>query len=648
MESRDHEQEKIERLRRAMYSREMSPKLKERERREMDEIRPIVGEDWQRHEPQLENTMVAPRTIGMARKVLWWVLAGAVLFFIAAGGFFVYYFALGTGASPASPNNIDITISGPPQIAGGEATELQVTVTNRNQVSLQLADIVITYPTGTRSPTDLSTDLSNQRISLGTIEPGGKRQGTISAIFSGSSSSDANVKVDLEYRLAGSSALFVASSEYHSTFSSSALSVTVDGNNETISGQPIAFTVTVASNANTTVKDALLAVSYPFGFVLTSATPAAKTAGVWELGDLAPGQKRDITIRGTLSGESGDQRVFRFSSGTRAKPQDTTIKTNLADSTFKMKISEPFLGLAVAVNKTSGASAAVSPGDNVNAVVSWQNNLPTAITDAVIVARLSGIQIDGATVHSIDGFFRSTDDVVLWDKTTTNGVFANIAAGAKGTVGFSFQMPSSDVLKNIRDPYLTITVNAAGKRLSEDGVPENLQATASQRVALASDLKLTAQGLYYANPFGSSGPMPPKSGTETTYAVVFTLTNTTNKIEGAKLKATLPAYVRWTGIYSPATEKISFNQNDGTFSWDIGTIEPGVGLNGIPPRQAAVAIGFTPSTSQIGQEPILLQTIGLTGTDSSTGQAVKKTVKNVTTNIVGDPGFSATNATVVR
>src|SRR3989338_1468368 len=259
-----------------------------------------------------------------------------------------------------------------------------------------------------------------------------------------------------------------------------------------------------------------------------------------------------------------------------------------------MNISEAFLGLAVSVNKAgAGAGATVSPGDTVNALVSWQNNLSTSIADAVIVAKLSGIQIDGSTVRSVDGFFRSSDNAVLWDKTTSSGALANLSAGAKGVVSFSFEVPQSEALKNIRDPSLTITVNASGKRVSETGVPENLQATVSERVLVASDLRVTAQGLYYANPFGSVGPLPPKAGSETTYAIVFTLTNTTNKIGGAKLKATLPPYVRWVGIYSPASENLTFNQNDSTVTWDIGGIEPGGGMNGAPPRQAAIAIRFT-------------------------------------------------------
>ncbi len=96
-------------------------------------------------------------------------------------------------------------------------------------------------------------------------------------------------------------------------------------------------------------------------------------------------------------------------------------------------------------------------------------------------------------------------------------------------------------------------------------------------------------------------------------------------------------------------------------TWDLGDIEPGVGLNGSTPRQAAIAIGFTPSTFQIGQEPSLLQRIQLWGIDTSKAEVlmkmnpgarvvpeVLKTAKDITTNIAGDPGFSAANSTVVK
>ncbi|OGG58602.1 hypothetical protein A2765_02675 [Candidatus Kaiserbacteria bacterium RIFCSPHIGHO2_01_FULL_56_24] len=646
------EQERIQRLREAMYSRKLEPLIKEKPRRELELTPPPVGEEFIREEPLLQRSAVAPRSIRFTRVLIRWFIVGATAFFVGAAGFFAYYFFLGGGSTLVSPGNIDISVSGPLQVASGSPTELQVAVVNRNRAALELADLVITYPSGTRSPVDLSTDLPSQRISLGNIEPGGRRQGTVSAVFSGVEGERGVIKIELEYRLANSSSIFVAKSNYQIVFASSPLSLSVVGNNETVSGQPIEFKVSIASNADSAVKDVILNMSVPFGFTLSYSDPQAQkgtNGNLWVLGDIAPGQKKAITIRGVVNGESGDERVFRFTAGTRKDAQTTAVTTTLADYAHHLMVSRPFLGLAVALNKDMvGGSAVVAPGETVNVSVSWENNLSTEVTDAVIVAKLGGIEIDGATVHSSDGFYRSSDKVVLWDKTTTRGVLANLPSGAKGTLNFTFQMPNDDVLSQMRNPALSISVHAAGKRVSEKGVPETLQSTATQNIKLASDLQLIAQGLYYSNPFGSSGPMPPKADTETTYALVFSVTNTTNRITNGVVTATLPPYVRWTGIYSPSSEEITFNQSDSTVTWKVGTIEPGTGVDGALPKQAAIAIGLTPSTSQIGQQPVLIRGVTLKGVDEATGATVTRVADDITTNISGDPGFSAGSANVVR
>ena len=635
-----------------MYSRKLEPLIKEKPRRELEITPPPVGEEWMREEPLLQRTTVAPQSIRWIRVLIRWAIIGGTTFFIGAAGFFAYYFFLGGGSTQVSPGNIDISVSGPLQVASGSPTELQVAVVNRNRAALELADLVITYPSGTRSPVDLSTDLPSQRISLGNIEPGGRRQGTVSAVFSGIEGERGAIKIELEYRLANASAIFVSTTNYQVVFASSPLSLSIEGNNETVSGQPIEFKVSVGSNAESAVKDVLLNVSMPFGFTLSYSDPAmqkGKDGNLWVLGDIPPGGKKIVTIRGVMSGESGDERVFRFKAGTRKDAQETVLSAILADYAHHVTVSKPFLGLAVTLNKDIvGGSAVVAPGETVNVAIAWENNLTTEVTDAVIVARLGGIEIDGASVHSSDGFYRSTDKVILWDKTTTRGALATLPSGAKGSLNFSFQMPTSDALANIRNPSLSLSVQAAGRRVSETGVPETLQSTAVQNIRLASDLQLIAQGLYYSNPFGSSGPMPPKSNTETTYALVFSVTNTTNKIQGGVVTATLPAYVRWVGIYSPSSEEITFNQNDSTMTWKVGDIDAGVGVNGALPKQAAIAIGFTPSTSQIGQQPILIRDVKLTGKDEATGVSVTRTADDITTDINGDPGFSSGNANVVR
>ncbi|MBM3260980.1 hypothetical protein FJY93_01035 [Candidatus Kaiserbacteria bacterium] len=657
----DHEKEKIERLRRVMYSRALSGKIKDKERRALEEHPEIVGEDWVHPEDSTPAAIIAPRGITFLRTFLHGLLMVAALFFTGSILFFAYYFTFGAGSLSASANNIDIIVSGPPQISGGEPTELQVSITNRNRVPLELSQLIVTYPDGTRSVSDLLTPLVSVRQDLQVIQSGETKQGVLNAVFAGQAGEHKAVKVELEYRLSGSNAIFVAAREYSLLFGTSPLSVSVDGNTSTISGQPVEMIVTVSSNADAAVRDVVLRADYPFGFSLTSTQPEADEAGVWKLGDIGPGQKRSVVIGGTILGEMGDDKVFNFTAGGRANSSSTAIETQFAEMPFRIGVAQPFLGLSLSINRSATTSSILAPGDVAQVIISYTNNLPGQITDAVIVARLSGIEIDGTTVQSADGFYRSTDNVMLWDKSTTDGRLAVIPSGERGAVTFSFKIPDSATLANTSNPFIDISVNAKGNRISDADAPQNLQAATIGHIAVASDLQLSAQGLYYQNPFGTVGPMPPKAGQETNYAIVFTIKNTTNRITKAKVTATIPPYVRWLGSHAPAHESLAFNQNSSVFTWDVGDIEPGVGLNGSVPRQIAIAIGFNPSTSQIGQQPILLQGVTLTGIDESTGGKVVRTTRpEVTTDLIRvskssgqvvvgtDSGFNPDHAAVVK
>ena len=192
-----HDEEKIERLRNAMYSRTLSQQIHDRDRRQLTVPRQVVGNDFTKPERQLAGSLVAPRAIGWARTVLSWFLGVAILFFIGALGFFAYYFTIGGGSMDASASNIDIAVAGPPQVSGGDLTTLQVVVTNRNSVPLELSELAFSFPSGTRSATDYTTDMPTQRVSLGTIAPGESRRGEIPAVFSGIAGSRANVKVEI-------------------------------------------------------------------------------------------------------------------------------------------------------------------------------------------------------------------------------------------------------------------------------------------------------------------------------------------------------------------------------------------------------------------------------------------------------------------
>lgn len=656
-ESNDFEKQKIERLRRAIYSRSISGDIRERPRHAMSEREETLDEEWKDQETVVAGVHVAPRLIGATRRLLWWSLLASVCFFIAAVGIFGYYFTFGAGSNPANPANIDIVIAAPPQVAGGERAELQISITNRNRVPLELSELVVTFPPGTRKESDYETELLTLRQALGTIPPGERRQGTVAAVFAGAAGEKKTVRVALEYRVEGSNAIFVAENEYTLTFTSSPLSITVAGNDETVSGQPLEFTIDLTSNVAAPQSDVLVKVDFPFGFKFVRANPAPLSGTLWSVGDFAPGERKKIEIEGTLAGEQGDTRVFQVTAGT-GDAKEASITNRLAADTHTVHIAHSFIGLAMSANQQAG-QAVVRPGETVRVQIDYQNNLPTEVLDAILVARISGTPISGASVKAEEGFYRSSDNSILWDKTTTGGELARLAPGARGSVIFTFAMPDSEALANVANPRLDISLSAAGKRLAESGVPQSLQSTAQQSVRVSSAVGFKAQALYYANPFGQSGPIPPKAGAETNYALVFTVVNTTNKVVNARVTAELPLYVRWLGLRAPGSENLSFNQLSGTFTWDIGEIAAGAGFSDANPRQLAVAVALAPSESQKGTQPVLMRNVRFTGTDAETGVEIVIDLKpDVNTNLAQyarnsdivdagvDPGFRAGDSTV--
>ncbi len=658
--------EKIDRLRRAMYSRSLSPKLKDRERRAFDPEENALPDDWNHEDEELPKTMVAPRGITLIRSALWWLLTIAIIFFACAVLFFIYYFTVGGGSTGTSPSNISIVVSGPPQIQSGSQTELEVSITNHNSVPLQGASLVVTYPDGTRSATDYTTSLPDLEQDLGTIAPNQTKQGVVYAVFNGTQGSPGDVKVELQYQLNGSNSTFTADSDYAFTYSSSPISIVVTGDSQAISGQPFQITATISSNATAPINDLLLQATLPFGFNLTSTSPSVTNGNLWQLGTLSPGQKDTVTLTGVLTGEEGDNRVFNFSAGTRSSAASSTVQVPLATSQLPVTISQPFLGLAVAVNGSTSTVSDVAPGDRVNVSISYVNNLSSTITGATVVAKLSGEPIVGTSTLSENGFYRSSDNTILWNQTTDPDL-ASIAPGATGVLTFSFQVPEGSTLQGVSSPTIGMSINAAGNPVAVNGVPQTLQSVAQRTIAIASNLQFSATALYANSPYGQTGPLPPQANTETRYAIVFSLTNTTNTIQNAVLTAAMPPYVRYTGKCSPAsvcdpsTGKLSFNSTNGTITWDIGDIPPGVGVDGTSPDVVAFEVGFTPSTSQVGETPTLLQNISLTGTDESTQQEVNlKARPDITTNlndpalsdpnmqVSTDPNFSGIKATVVQ
>ncbi|MDP3962520.1 MAG: hypothetical protein Q8Q03_01485, partial [bacterium] len=278
----------------------------------------------------------------------------------------------------------------------------------------------------------------------------------------------------------------------------------------------------------------------------------------------------------------------------------------------------------------------------VKATVSWFNNLSTAVIDGEIHVKLSGSAFDKISVAPGEGYYRSADNEIVWNKITT-GNLANIGPGEGGSVSFSFTPRDfSTPSRPVANPNLSLDVNVQAKRLSENNVPENLVSSAKRLMKISSRLSLASRLVRSQGAFANTGPIPPSAEKQTTYTVIWTVDNTANTVTGAQVRALMPAYVKWTGKTSPAGEDITYNSNTGEVIWNIGNVDAHT-LNSSRTRQVAFQIAIEPSVAQVGQTPVILQDTVLRGRDDYTGENLTSTAPSLTTRFSSDPAYKEGN-----
>lgn len=625
---------RIDNLRERLYSREHEGELK-KGRRSFHKQDLGISETWK---PAEENEEHMSKQKIPFIKIL---LIVSVVFFAGAvllSSFFLFQIP------SISPQNVVIEIIGPATVGGGDELGLQIAVINKNPVPIYAVDLLVEYAGGTRTVGDISVEFLRHEETLGTIESGREMKRTVRAVLFGEENSVQDIKVIVEFRVDGSSATFFNEAVHQVTLTTPPLSLVIDSLKETVSGQDISFTVIVKSNSQNVIKNTLLQIEYPFGFKFGSAVPPPDFAErLWHLGDILPEGEKKITFKGRLFGQDGEERVFRFAAGLESKSDPNILGTAFINTIESIFVKRPFISVNLALNGDSGEDFVARTGQPIRADILWENNLQTQVFDAEIEVSLLGNIVDKASVTVEDGFYQSVTNTILWDRQTKKKL-SSISAGEKGSVSFTFSAlgPESGIL--FRNPEIQIDVTVRGKRLSDAQVLEEITSTLTRRVLIASDLVLFGKVLHSTELFGDSGPIPPQAEQATTYTIRWKVTNSSNRIADGKVVATLPSYVEWMNVTSPASEEITYNPIGGEITWDLREISRGTGTS-IAPREVSFQIRIVPSISQIGIVPILVNLQTLSGFDRFVVETLTQT-SNILSTDLKEPG-AGTNKSVV-
>ncbi|MDB5264898.1 MAG: hypothetical protein JWN64_469 [Parcubacteria group bacterium] len=531
-------------------------------------------------------------------------LGGAAVFFVLAA--LVAAALIFFGGRSISTEHVLVDVSGGVAIGSGDSVSLQISVKNDNPAVMTNPTLSVEFPDSARSSDDPTMPAQRYMDSLGDLAPGATAERTVRAVFFGNENDKIVLPIRIEYHTPGSNAVFVKETSYELTITSSPVSLSVETLSQTSSGQELVLAVRIRSNAQVALNDVALLPAYPSGFIKTEQSVPSSNVLI-PIGTLTPGEERVITVRGTLSGENGEERVFHFTAGTRRDADSISLSVPYTSAEASVTLTKPFLATTLSIDRNTADRPTVEAGAVVPAIVSWINTLQTSLTDAQITVKLGGNALDPNSVHISGGYYRSADTTIIFNRETDTAL-ANLAPGDTGNGSFSFETKSAGALKSLTNPTVTITVAAAGRRIGESNVPETITSTMTRTVLVASNFSLDTKAVRTSSPFANSGPFPPKVGQETTFTVVWSLGNSVNTVKGAKVTAVLPSYVRYTGMMSPAGSNLEYNDTTRTLTWNAGEVSAS--------KVLSFQVGLLPTDSQRGTSPLLLANQQFSGTDT--------------------------------
>lgn len=592
-------------------------------------------------------------SITRPRRPEFWTVQTLTKFFMGAIGFFILAllvagFFLFRGSNVVSNANIELAVTGPTVIKSGDRLDLGIAITNKNRSDLETADLIIEYPAGTRNPNNPSQELTRTRESLGVIKPGQTLVHGVRAILFGAEKSEPVVTMRLEYRLAGSDAIFEKEKTYQVQLADSPVSINLTLPPEINSNKTVEATVEVVTNSPTILKNVALLALWPPGFTLKQSSVEGETNGastLWRLGDMAPGGKRSFKISGVLTGQDEELKSFRFQMGILADKEATKLASVYTDTFKSVLIKKPFIGLALSLDDDTATEHVAAIGSGIRAQIDWGNNLPVDVTEGKIQLSFTGEALRRASVSVNDGFYRSTDNTVVWDQSSVPAL-SLIRPGDRGTLQLTFGSNPLSGANYLKNPTIGVNLIFTGRQNNNGRPGESVETKINRVVKLAAGFKAGARLLYHDGPYENVGPIPPQADKETTYTVVWSVGTAANDVKDVKLKAILPANVRWLGEVTPGTEKMAFNEVTRELSWEAGYLATG-SKGEFKGKEVAFQVGVTPSVSQIGDSFNVLERLTAAGTDTFTNTTVSQGLEALNSRFSTDSGFRANDDRVI-
>ncbi len=557
-----------------------------------------------------------------------WPTLLVIIVLMILGGFGAYYYLSSQG--DATADKIAIDINAPKNMEGGGRITWDISITNNNKKSLEGAELGFEYPEGAR-PLEESNSGLRVRKTIGHINPNETVKLTFDAFLFGEKDEIKEARMSMEFRSQDSNAILTKDSNFQTVISASPVGIAFEIPAQLQNGQDVQFKVNYVSLAKDTIGDMTLQMEYPFGFEYKNAIPNSPDAGkTWEIKGLKPNDHGTIVINGTISGEDLEDKSFKAKIGVA---RGTSLDI-YGGGVATIRIRRPFLDVRLVVNGAKKVSA--PPGEIMEAQISYKNNLPVPVEDSIISLQFIGSGLDETKIHPLNGTYVAGTRSVVWNSSSAFEL-KKLDPGAGGQFSVQFVFTDPVKVRTAADKNLALDIKASMKPgiIPQGFAGTDLTGIDQASVKLATVLQVARRGYYNSTIIKNTGPMPPKVGVETTFTITWSLTNSTNDLDGMEVRASTPPYMKWKGVLSPAGVNISYNEASGEIIWKVGLLKAGIGYLK-PAMQASFKVGFVPGIDQAGQVPDLVSRVSVSGHDSFVDKIISAEALSTTLSLPDD------------
>ena len=511
---------------------------------------------------------------------------------------------------------LKLEISGPSETKMGEMVEYIIVYKNNGNFRLEDPELIFEAPENSIMLEGKSQRQVLTSDQLGeAIYPGEERNFSFKMRLMGYEGETKVAKVSLSYRPKNLKARSQSSTSFITKVKD--VPITFDFDAPSTIGPEGKFNIRINyfSNVDFPLPDLRIVLDTPSGFEASEVNPKPLENYEWKIGVLNKSEGGRIEILGSISGQVGEEKLFRaklisWQEGTPVLLKETSKGINLI---------KPSLYIRQEINGNPDYFS--FPGDWLHFEVFFKNLGYEPFKNLFLVCKLEGDAFDFSTIKTELGSFKEGDDSIIFDWRKVSKL-QYLAPIDEGKVDFWVKLKDDFEIK--KNPSVKNKVFLS-------------QAMEEFETKISSKLEISQKGYFSIDAFENSGLLPPQVGNITTYAIIWQVKNYYNDVKNVKVKAVLPKEVNLTGKILPETEisKFSFDPQSREIVWSIENLEAGKGISNLPPS-VIFQIAFTPTQDQRGKSPDLIGEAKMTGEDVWTGQILQALSPPINTTLPDD------------